>query len=190
MKFDVILAGVGGQGVLSVAAIIARAAVSEGLTVRQSEVHGMAQRGGAVLAHMRISDGKIASDLVPRGNADIILSMEPLESLRYTAWLAPSGVLVTTADPFVNIGNYPGLDGIIAAIKNIPSSRIIEAAALAKKAGSARAVNMVMVGAASIFLPLKAQTLEDTIASVFAGKEEAVLAANTRAFQLGRQAAA
>jgi len=189
MKFDVILAGVGGQGVLSVAAIIAQAAVNEGLKVRQSEVHGMAQRGGAVLAHLRISDTDIAGDLVPKGSADIIISMEPLESLRYTDWLAPSGALVTAAEPFVNIGNYPEPESVITAIKSYPLCRIIEAAALAKEAGLARAVNTVMVGAASAFLPIKVKTLEDTIASVFAAKEATVLTANTKAFQLGRQAA-
>jgi indolepyruvate ferredoxin oxidoreductase beta subunit len=189
MKCDVILAGVGGQGVLSVAAIIAQASVSEGFAARQSEVHGMAQRGGAVLAHLRISDGAIASDLVPKGGADIIISMEPLESLRYAAWLAPSGALVSAAEPLVNIGNYPEMADIIAAIKGFPVRRLIEAAALAKEAGLARAVNTVMVGAASPFLPLKAQTLEDTIAAIFARKEPAIAAANTKAFNLGRQAA-
>ena len=189
MKCDVILAGVGGQGVLSVAAMIAQASVSEGFAARQSEVHGMAQRGGAVLAHLRISDGAIASDLVPRGGADIIISMEPLESLRYAAWLAPSGALVSAVDPLVNIGNYPAMADIIAAIKGFPLRRLIEAAALAKEAGLARAVNTVMVGAASPFLPVKAQTLEDTIAAIFARKEPAIAAANTKAFRLGRQAA-
>jgi indolepyruvate ferredoxin oxidoreductase beta subunit len=188
MKCDVILAGVGGQGVLSVAAIIAQASVSEGFAVRQSEVHGMAQRGGAVLAHLRISDGVIASDLVPRGGADIIISMEPLESLRYAAWLAPSGALVSAAEPLVNIGNYPAMTEIIAAIKGFPLRRLIEAASLAKEAGLVRAVNTVMVGAASPFLPLKAQTLEDTIAAIFARKEPVISAANTKAFRLGRQA--
>jgi indolepyruvate ferredoxin oxidoreductase beta subunit len=190
MKCDVILAGVGGQGVLSIAAIIAQAAVSEGFAVRQSEVHGMAQRGGAVLAHLRISDGVIASDLVPRGGADIIISMEPLESLRYADWLAPSGILVSAAEPLVNISGYPEMAGLIAAIKGFPLWRIIEAAALAKAAGLARAVNTVMVGAASPFLPLKAETLENTIAALFALKEPAIAAANTTAFKLGRQAAA
>ena len=189
MKYDVILSGVGGQGVLSVATIIAQAAVNEGFKVRQSEVHGMAQRGGAVLSHLRISDGLIPSDLVPRGGADLIISMEPLESLRYGAWLAPSGVLVTAADPLVNISNYPELDSILAAVKGFPSYKIIEASQLAKEAGLPRAVNMVMVGAASPFLPLKAQTLEDTITRIFGKKDPAVLSANTKAFSLGRQAA-
>ncbi len=189
MKCDVILAGVGGQGVLSVAAIIAQAAVSEGLEVRQSEVHGMAQRGGAVLAHLRISGGEIASDLVPKGGADIIISMEPLESLRYAAWLAPSGTLVTAAEPLINIANYPEPGSVIAAINGFPVRRIIEASALAKEAGLPRAVNTVMVGAASPFLPIGAETLEKTISAVFAAKGGQVLTANIQAFKLGRKAA-
>jgi indolepyruvate ferredoxin oxidoreductase beta subunit len=194
MKKDIILAGVGGQGVLSIAAIIAQAAVKEGLAVRQSEVHGMAQRGGAVLAHLRISDKIIASDLVPQGGADLIISMEPLESLRYTAWLSPDGALVTAADPLVNIPNYPELSSILKTIESFPLFRIVEAAALAKEAGLARAVNMVMVGAASPFLPLKPETLEATIAAMFSKRptglqDAAVGGANRKAFQLGRSAA-
>ena len=189
MKCDVILAGVGGQGVLSVAAVIARAAVEDGLQVRQSEVHGMAQRGGAVLAHLRIASKPIASDLVPRGGADLILSMEPLESLRYAAWLSPDGALVSAAEPLVNIPNYPDLEGIIKTIKSFPLSRIVEAAALAKEAGLARSVNMVMVGAASAFLPIAAQTLETTIEKMFAAKNPAAAESNKKAFMLGRNAA-
>ena len=187
MKTDIILAGVGGQGVLSIAAIIALAAVAEGLNVRQSEVHGMAQRGGAVLAHLRISDGEIPSDLVPRGEADMIISMEPLESLRYAAWLSPKGTLVTAAEPFINIGNYPDISAVLAAVKCFPSARTVEAAAIAKEAGLARAVNMVIVGAASAFLPIKPETLESTIAAQFAGKEGGITEANKKAFQSGRR---
>jgi len=201
MKCDVIIAGVGGQGVLSVAAIIAQAAVREKLTVRQSEVHGMAQRGGAVLAHLRIADKPIASDLVPRGYADLILSMEPMESLRYAAWLSPrlasgqqrtegqGGALVTAAEPLVNIPNYPDMDVIIGAIKKFPLYRIVEAAALAKEAGLARSVNMVMVGAASAFLPIDSGILEETIEKAFSHKDRATVEANIRAFELGRNAA-
>lgn len=189
MKRDVILCGVGGQGVLSVAAVIAKAAVSAGLRVRQSEVHGMAQRGGAVLAHLRISDGPIASDLVPRGGADLILSMEPVEGLRYAAWLAPDGALVSAAEPFVNIRDYPDLAGIHAAVRSFPTHALVEAEALAKKAGLARAVNMVMVGAASPFLPLDAADVEGVICEMFASKEPAVVEANKAAFRLGRAAA-
>lgn len=190
MKCDVILAGVGGQGVLSIAAIIAQAAVEKGFHVRQSEVHGMAQRGGAVLAHLRLSDKAIASDLVPRGGADLILSMEPLESLRYAAWLSPNGALVTAAEPLVNITNYPDITEIIKTIEGFPVCRIVQAAALAKEAGLARSVNMVMVGAASAFLPVGAEALEETIKKMFANKDAAAVEANIKAFSLGKKAAA
>jgi indolepyruvate ferredoxin oxidoreductase beta subunit len=186
MKTDIILAGVGGQGVLSIAAIIAQAAVKEGLTVRQSEVHGMAQRGGAVLAHLRISSEAIASDLVPQGEANLIISMEPLEGLRYAAWLSPKGALVTAAEPLVNIPNYPDIAEIIKTISTFPINCIVEAAALAREAGSQRSVNMVMVGAASPFLPLKAETLEETINATFASKDASIIESNRKAFNLGR----
>ncbi len=189
MKMDIILAGVGGQGVLSIAAMIAEAAHSEGLKVRQSEVHGMAQRGGAVLAHLRISDKAIASDLVPKGCADLIISMEPLESLRYLDWLAPGGALVTASEPFVNIPDYPETDGIYSSIRKIPNSHIVEAAGLAKEAGLARSVNVVIVGAALPFLPLKIETMEQIIRKQFASKEPSVTAANLKALALGRAAA-
>ena len=191
MKCDVVLAGVGGQGVLSVAAIIAQAAVREGFEVRQSEVHGMAQRGGAVLAHLRIADADrtIASDLVPRGSADLILSMEPLESLRYTGWLSPDGALVSAAEPLINIPNYPDMNGIIKTIENFPKYRIVEATVLAKEAGLAKSVNMVMVGAASAFLPIGSEILEDTIKKTFAHKDNATVEANIKAYRLGRNAA-
>jgi len=189
MKCDIILSGVGGQGVLSVAAIIAQSAVRENLQVRQSEVHGMAQRGGAVLAHLRIADSTIASDLVPRGSARLILSMEPLESLRYVSWLSPEGALITAAEPLVNIPNYPNIAGILSMIKNLPVYRIIEAEALAKEAGLAKSVNMVMVGAASAFLPVKTATLETVIKEMFAAKNSATVDSNIKAFNLGRRAA-
>jgi len=187
MKYDVILAGVGGQGVLSVASIIARAAVSEDLEVRQGEVHGMAQRGGAVLAHLRISDKNIASDLVPRGGADLIISMEPLESLRYVQYLKQDGMLLTAAEPFKNIPDYPDIEEVYSTIKKLPNWKIIQSAALAKEAGLLKTVNTVMVGAASCFLPLNEKSIEKIIAQSFAKKEESVVAANTKAFKLGQE---
>jgi indolepyruvate ferredoxin oxidoreductase beta subunit len=190
MKMDIILAGVGGQGVLSIAAIIARAAVDSGFAVRQSEVHGMAQRGGAVLAHLRISGAAIASDLVPQGGADLIIAMEPLESLRYAAWLKPQGALVTAVEPFVNIPDYPAIDSITAVIKRFPQYRLVEASELAKRAGHLRTVNMVMVGAASPFLPITPETLENTITAMFAAKAPGIAEANAKAFHLGRETAA
>jgi indolepyruvate ferredoxin oxidoreductase beta subunit len=189
MKYDVVLAGVGGQGVMSVAAIISQAAVEEGLEVRQSEVHGMAQRGGAVLAHLRIADKPIASDLVPRGAADMILGTEPLEGLRYANWLSPNGIFVTAADPMANIPNYPEISSVIEAIEGFPSYRIINALPLAKDAGLSRSVNMVMVGAASTFLPISVKALEKMIERMFISKDESAVEANKKAFNFGRNAA-
>jgi indolepyruvate ferredoxin oxidoreductase beta subunit len=179
-----ILAGVGGQGVLSIAAVIAAAAVKAGLAARQSEVHGMAQRGGAVLSHLRISDGTIHCDLVPRGRAALVISMEPLEGLRYTDWLSPEGVLVSASEPVLNIADYPPLAGVHSAIKTLPCFRLIDAEALAKEAGLSRAVNMVMVGAVSPFLPVKPEILEAAIAELFAGRSPD---RNIEAFRAGRK---
>jgi indolepyruvate ferredoxin oxidoreductase beta subunit len=186
MTYDIILAGVGGQGVLSIAAIIASAAMAEGLKVRQSEVHGMAQRGGAVSAHLRISDVRISCDLIPSGGADMILSMEPVESLRYISFLKPEGVIVTAAESFVNIPDYPDLGLVIAAIKSFPRNRVVAAAELARKAGSARAVNMVIVGAASPFIPVGPAQMEKSIVGLFGAKDASVVEANLKAFASGR----
>jgi indolepyruvate ferredoxin oxidoreductase beta subunit len=184
MKKDIILAGVGGQGVLSVASVLAKAAAVAGLTVRQSEVHGMAQRGGAVLSHLRISSSDIACDLIPKGKCDLILSMEPLESLRYTEFLAPGSAIVAASAPVVNIENYPDTAAITAAINRCPASRIIEADALAKEAGNHRAVNRVMAGAASGFLPeIPLALFEDVIRAMFVSRSPE---ANIKAFKLGR----
>jgi indolepyruvate ferredoxin oxidoreductase, beta subunit len=188
MTCDIILAGVGGQGVLSIAAIIAGAATDSGYQVRQSEVHGMAQRGGAVSAHLRISDALIACDLIPSGGADMILSMEPVESLRYLSFLKPNGVIVTAAEAFVNIPDYPELAPLLKAIGNLRGSKILAAADLAKKAGSPRAVNMVMVGAASSFIPVASDKMEARIAKLFAAKEASLVEINLKAFAAGRAA--
>jgi len=188
MKYDVILAGVGGQGVLSVATIIAHAALSDGYEVRQSEVHGMAQRGGQVISHMRISDKKIASDLVPRGSANMIIAMEAMEGLRYISYLKPDGILVSAAESYVNIDNYPDINKIHSSIKRLPKWRIIKTAELAKEAGLAKAANTVMIGAASGFLPVKSQTLEKIITETFAKKDANAVQANAKAFKLGQAA--
>jgi len=190
MKYDIILAGVGGQGVLSVSAIIASSAMQEGLLVKQSEVHGMSQRGGAVLANLRLADAPIASDLIPLGSAALILSMEPLESLRYLRYLSPDGALVTSTNPVVNIRDYPDLDGLLATVRSLPCARLVDGEKLARAAGSARATNMVMVGAASHRLPVKVETLEQFIRTTFASKGEKIVETNLKAFRAGREAAA
>ena len=190
MKFDIVLAGVGGQGVLSVSAVIASAAMEAGLQVKQSEVHGMAQRGGAVLANLRLADAPIASDLIPRGRASLVLSMEPLESLRYLEFLSPDGSLITSSNPVKNIPDYPPIDDLLAQVRRVPHAVVIDAETLARRAGSVRAVNMVMVGAASAVLPLDPGLLERYIAAWFTSKGPQVVDQNLQAFRAGREAAA
>lgn len=189
MKYDIVLAGVGGQGTLAVSAIIGASAMSEGLFVKQSEVHGMAQRGGAVVAHLRLADRAIASDIIPRGSASLILSIEPMEGLRYLDYLSPAGALITSSNPVDNINDYPKLDDLLAKIGELPRAKVIDSERLAREAGAARATNMVMVGAASHRLPVKVETLERFIREMFAGKGEKVVAVNLRAFDAGREAA-
>lgn len=191
MKYDILLCGVGGQGVLSLAAIIAQAALADGLRVKQSEVHGMAQRGGAVSAHLRIADRPIASDLIARGDADMILSMEPLEALRYREYLSPDrGVVVTTQETVVNIGNYPDPELVYRQLEGYPRLRLVDAAALAKRASNARATNMVLVGSAAADLPVGVAAIEAAIAELFGAKGRAIVDANLAALRAGRDAAA
>jgi len=187
MKYDIILSGVGGQGVLSLAAIIASSAMKEGLQVKQAEVHGMAQRGGAVVSNLRLSDSEIESDLIPNGTASMILSMEPLEGLRYLHYLKDDGALVTSTDPFINIPNYPEQDKLNEKIKSLPKSILVDAEKLAKEAGSARATNTVMLGAASHFLPVKEETLRTLIREMFGRKGDNIVEMNLKAFAMGRE---
>jgi indolepyruvate ferredoxin oxidoreductase, beta subunit len=189
MKCDIVLAGVGGQGVLTLAVAIASGAMQEKLCVKQSEVHGMAQRGGAVMSTLRMSELEISSDLIPSGSASIILSMEPMESLRYLSFLAPDGTLITSANPVRNIPDYPDLDGLLAQIRSLPHSIVVDAEKLAREAGSARATNMVMVGAATHLLPVKPETIENAVRSLFQRKGDKVVDLNIRALRAGRAAA-
>ncbi len=189
MKYDIVLCGVGGQGGISVSVVIAKAAMAEGLRVKQSEVHGMSQRGGEVLAHLRLSDKEPASPTIPRGGASLILSFEPLEGLRYLPWLnADSGVLVSATAPLKNMGSYPETEKVLAELKALPRTVLLDADAMAREAGNAKAGNMVLVGAAARLLPLKPESLTQAIRDLFARKGEAVVAANLKAFEHGRTA--
>jgi indolepyruvate ferredoxin oxidoreductase, beta subunit len=190
MKQDIILAGVGGQGIISIAFVIASAALEEGLEVKQAEVHGMSQRGGAVQSHLRLSRERIWSDLVPRGEADLILSVEPLESLRYLDFLRPDGMIITSRAPFINIPDYPEVETLLSGIESIPRHLVIDSEKLAKEAGSSRTQNMVMLGAASGELTVKEENLQKFIGVLFARHGENIVAPNLKAFALGRAAAA
>lgn len=187
MKSDIILAGVGGQGILSIATALGEAALADNLLIKQAETHGMSQRGGAVYSHMRISDQPIASDLIPGGAADLILSVEPMESLRYLPYLSETGYLVTNITPFVNIPNYPDIEKVMDEIRKLPRFIAIDADAIAKEVGSARASNMVMLGAASPFIDIEFSKIEEGIRTIFGRKGEEVINMNLEALRRGRQ---
>lgn len=190
MKANIILAGVGGQGILTIAAVLDTAALSCNLNIKQSEVHGMSQRGGAVQSHVRISDKEIYSDLIPQGKADIIISVEPMELLRYMPYLKKDGYLITDVNPFKNITNYPELDELYKEIKSYHNSILIDAKKIAKDLGNSKATNIVLLGAASGLLPLSEQSLLKAIETLFERKGERIINKNIEAFQKGKEIAA
>jgi indolepyruvate ferredoxin oxidoreductase beta subunit len=190
METNIILAGVGGQGIVSIAYVIDMAALEHGLSFKQAEVHGMSQRGGAVQSHLRISSQPIHSDLIPRGRCDLILSVEPLESLRYVEFLAPTGTVVSATEPFVNIPNYADIDRVLDTISALPNHVVIPAERLARAVGSARAANMVILGAASPYLGLPEALLEKGIIDAFRAKGDRIQQMNLAAFRAGKAAGA
>jgi indolepyruvate ferredoxin oxidoreductase beta subunit len=188
MKTDMVIAGVGGQGILSIAAALGAAALDKNLYMKQAETHGMSQRGGDVQSFMRISDQPIYSDLIPKGGADLILSVEPMEALRYLPFLKKEGYLVTNSTPFINIPNYPQEQELVAAIKALPHYILIDADRIAKEeVGSVRAFNFVMLGAASPFIEVPFDYLEEGIRKIFGRKGEELVQMNIKALHVGRK---
>ncbi len=186
MKTNIILSGVGGQGILSIATVIGKAALKDGLYMKQSEVHGMSQRGGDVQSNLRISDQPIASDLIAKGDADIIISLEPMEALRYLPYLKKDGWVVTNSQPFVNISNYPDLEKIMEALNQLPNKIIVDVEKIAKDLGATRSSNIVMLGAASPYIGIDYAKLEDGIRSIFERKGEEIVAINLKALAAGK----
>jgi indolepyruvate ferredoxin oxidoreductase beta subunit len=190
MHKNIILAGVGGQGVLTLAGIIDHAAMQSGLQIKQAEVHGMSQRGGAVQSHLRISDKEIYSDLIPKGKADLIISLELMEVLRYIPYLAEGGIIITATETVRNIPDYPEEQQIIDQIKNSGFKHIfIDARETAKQAGNVKAENVVMVGLASKFLGIEKEQLVNSLKELFASKGDEIVAVNLKAFNFGEELA-
>lgn len=186
MKTDIILSGVGGQGILSIATIIGEAATRMGLTLKQAEVHGMSQRGGDVQSNLRLSDTSIASDLIPLGTADMILSLEPMEALRYLPYLEKDGWIITSSTPFKNIPNYPDEEKLMAELNAQPHVVALDVEGLAKEHQMPKSANVILLGAAASFLQiLDVQTLRESVGRIFASKGEAVVETNYRAFDIG-----
>ncbi|MCD8271066.1 MAG: indolepyruvate oxidoreductase subunit beta [Parabacteroides sp.] len=189
MRADIILSGVGGQGILSIVAVIGEAALKEGLYMKQAEVHGMSQRGGDVQSNLRLSDQPIASDLIPKGHADLIISLEPMESLRYLPYLKKDGWLVTNSQPFVNIPNYPAIEKVNEELDKLPHKVILDVEAIAKEVATARAANIVMLGAAAPFIGIEYNKIEDGIRRIFGRKGEEVVEMNLKALKAGHDVA-
>ena len=186
MNTDIILSGVGGQGILSIAAVIGEAAVKNNLYMKQAEVHGMSQRGGDVQSNLRISDSPIASDLIAKGSADMILSLEPMESLRYLPYLKADGWIVTNSVPLINIPDYPAIEDVLAEVKKIKNHVILDVESIAKEVGSPRVANIVMLGAATPFVGISYEMIEEGIRSIFGRKGEEIVALNLKALEAGR----
>jgi indolepyruvate ferredoxin oxidoreductase beta subunit len=185
MNFDLVIAGVGGQGVLSIAWVLDHAAHATGLQLKQSEVHGMAQRGGAVSAFVRLSDAPVASDLIAAGSASLIAAVEPLEALRYTGLLRADGSIVTDVTPMVNIDNYPDHAAMYEVLFSAPKLIAVDATRLAHAAGTVKAQNTVVLGAAAPLLPLPLHAIETQLQALFEPKGERIVHANLRAFRKG-----
>lgn len=186
MKRDIILAGVGGQGILSIATVLGEAALSNGLHIKQAEVHGMSQRGGDVQSNLRISSEPICSDLIPFGQVDIIMSLEPMEALRYVNELSKDGWIVTSSVPFVNIDNYPDKEEIYRHLNALPHTVMMDVEQLAKEAGApAQASNIVLLGAAVPMLDISYDAIKAAVEKVFARKGAEVVAKNLAALEAG-----
>ena len=186
MKQDIILAGVGGQGILSIATVIGSAALQQGLYLKQAEVHGMSQRGGDVQSNLRLSSDPIHSDLIPKGGADLIVSLEPMEALRYLPYLSKDGWIITNPAPFVNIPNYPEMDKVMAELGKMPRVVALDVDAIAKDLGSPRGANMVLLGAmAAVLHILEPEKLREGIRRIFGRKGDAVVESNIKAFDAG-----
>ena len=188
MKTDIILCGVGGQGILSIATIIGEAAMKENLYIKQAEVHGMSQRGGDVQSNLRISSDPINSDLIALGGADVIISMEPMEALRYLPFLNKNGWIITSSAPFVNIPNYPDMETIKADYKKLDHVIMIDIESMAKETNVPRSANVILLGAAQKALGIEYDKLEAAIQRVFARKGEAIVEQNIKALAIGKAA--
>ena len=189
MKKDIILSGVGGQGILSIATVIGEAALKEGLYMKQAEVHGMSQRGGDVQSNLRVSDSPIASDLIPLGKCDLIISLEPMEALRYLPYLDKEGWVVTNEVPFVNIPHYPELEKLQQEIDRLPHKIVLDVNQVAKQIGSLRVANIVLLGATVPFLGIRYEVMQESVRAIFARKGEAIVDLNLKALAAGKEIA-
>jgi indolepyruvate ferredoxin oxidoreductase, beta subunit len=185
MEKNLILCGVGGQGILSISFVICNAALEKGWNFKQAEVHGMAQRGGAVQSHLRIASSPIASDLIPTGQADLILSVEPLEVFRYIDYLKPDGMVITSNVPYVNISNYPDESQIASLLDRLPNKIVVNSKEIAQSIGSTRIQNIIMLGTAAPILGFKPEDFYPSLEQLFQRKGDKIVQMNKDAVLKG-----
>lgn len=186
MKKDIILSGVGGQGILTIATIIGDAAAVAGLYLKQAEVHGMSQRGGDVQSNLRLSTETIYSDLIKEGGADLIISMEPMEALRYQPYLHKGGTVITSSHPFRNIPDYPELEKIEEELASLPHSVSLPIEDMAAEINLPKSANVILLGMAAKYIEiLSPEQLRESIKRIFAPKGEQMVESNLKAFDYG-----
>ena len=190
MKKDIILSGVGGQGILSIATVIGEAATRAGLHLKQAEVHGMSQRGGDVQSNLRLSTDEIYSDLIPQGQADLIIAMEPMEALRYLPYLSEDGWVITSSEPFINIPNYPDTEALYQELDALKHVKKLGIETLAKENQTPKSANMILLGMAAPFIEIiSPEDLRKSIMRIFMSKGEKIISDNVNAFDLGYNSA-
>ena len=192
MKFDLIIVGVGGQGTILASNVIGRSAVKEGIPIKAAETHGMAQRGGSVENHVRI--GCKYGPLIPEGSADALLGFEPAEAVKHSHFLSRDGVAIINTEKIIPLSTtskgfkYPDVDYLISEFKRVFKNVItLNAAGLAREAGSIMTVNTVMLGVLTRYLPIKERIIVETITELVPKK---LVEVNLRAFEAGRNVVA
>jgi len=190
---NILVAGIGGQGVMTAAEILAQTALSLGFDVKKTEVAGMAQRGGVVTSHVRFGE-KVNSPAIPDGEADLIVGFEPAEAARWLDQLRPGGVVLVNQarqePPIVSIGLFDYPDDPVADIaERGVEVHAFDATDIAKQLGNVKLVNTVMLGASAAHLPFDADILKEAILARFRARKPKLVELNEQAFLAGQQAA-
>lgn len=187
-KLDLLITGVGGQGAILASDIIGKAAVNAGLPIRAAETHGMAQRGGSVVNHIRV--GNNYGSMIPKKGADLLLALEPMEAVRYLNFLKDGGIIIVNTHPIIpvtvtsGLTKYPEVSDILDVLSEKYIVKAFNADEVASEAGNRLAMNVVMVGAASAYLPIPKGILLESVKVLVPQKTVEI---NLRAFEMGRQ---
>lgn len=190
---NVNLVGVGGQGIILTADMLAKAAALAGYEVKKSEIHGMSQRGGSVTSQVRFGD-RVASPIIQTGTSDVLVAFDRLEAIRMAGELAPDGKAVVANVDLVPVtvssGAQPAVENLAARLDAaLPGASVVDAMAIARdQVGNDRTMNMVLAGALSRFLPIPEDKWLEAMRLMLTGTKARLLPANEKAFALGRAA--